>query len=1141
MKLLNQGVALAVIGAGLAAAPALHAVAGAAPPPAADNGVRAMRNEADGAVVVSGERSTGKVGFIRLGGQGDLLPSVGATTAAAATDKVDAYLDKYAANFGARAGELTPARVDRDGGGFTVTYTQEYRGVPVFGSMLRAHIDGQGDLTAVNGYAAPDLDLSTTPRLTASEAAARALGTVRRDPPGQDGVTDTSGIRADGTTLVVYRLGSTQGVAGEPVLAYAVEVTNGANVRDVVILDAGSGKVVNRYSMLDDALERHLIEANGSADPATFVEVWQEGDPFPGPLNADQRNEVLGTGEAYWFFENVFGRDSYDGAGHPMTTVNNDGRINCPNANWNGSTTNYCNGVTSDDVVAHEWGHAYTEFTHALIYQWQSGALNEAYSDIWGETVDLINGRLDEGEGDLTARRTSDLCATDGPRAVQLVINSPAAIRKICLAGPAAWAALPDTTGITGDIVLAQDPADAAGPSTRDGCSPLTNAAAMSGHIGLVFRGTCAFTQKAQNLRGAGATAVVIGNNNNGGPFSPGGGLTPPLDVPVIGISQADADRVVGGLATGAVNTTVRLSGTAQTVDSFRWLMGEKATAFGGAIRDMWAPTCAGDPGKVSDAEYHCSIDDAGGVHSNSGVPNHGYALLVDGGTFNGQAVTGIGLDKAAAIYFRAMTVYQTPTTDFKDHADALLASCTDLVGRPINRLTVAPNATPTPAAPVTAADCASITAMIAAVELRADPTVQCNWTPLLAKNAPSVCGPGFTTRTLFSDDFEQGLTRWTRDQEVAFPGATGIPWNTTRVVPGRDAVGRAAVGPTPDAGECSGTATDISGRDSLVSPAVSVPGGPALRLSFDHYVATEAGFDGGNVKLSINGGPFSVVAPAAYVFNGPNTTFEPAAVNTNPMAGQPAFSGTDPGSTAGSWGQSQVDLAAAGVQPGDTVRVRFDVGRDGCGGIDAWYVDNVALSVCDETDIAVSAVHRPEPSRFGRSSVVDVTVSRRSVGATPTGKVEVVDARGTKVAEGVLSAGRAALALPRNLPVGARVMTVKYLGGAGFKAASTSVRVTVEKARSVTRLTVRPRPVTGAESFRAIVKVTSASVATVRGKVRLAIDGRTLDRAVLRRGRAVFTVRKDYDPGRHRVVARYLGADTVARSQDVARVRVVR
>ena len=33
------------------------------------------------------------------------------------------------------------------------------------------------------------------------------------------------------------------------------------------------------------------------------------------------------------------------------------------------------------------------------------------------------------------------------------------------------------------------------------------------------------------------------------------------------------------------------------------------------------------------------------------------------------------------------MTVYQTPTTDFADHADALRASCADLVGEPLNDL----------------------------------------------------------------------------------------------------------------------------------------------------------------------------------------------------------------------------------------------------------------------------------------------------------------------------------------------------------------------------------------------------------------------------------------------------------------------
>ena len=83
-------------------------------------------------------------------------------------------------------------------------------------------------------------------------------------------------------------------------------------------------------------------------------------------------------------------------------------------------------------------------------------------------------------------------------------------------------------------------------------------------------------------------------------------------------------------------------------------------------------------------------------MHTNSGVPNHGYALLVDGGTYNGQTVSGIGLDKAAHIYWRAQSVYQTPTTNFADHADALEASCTDLIGQTAER----PQHERTPAGP---------------------------------------------------------------------------------------------------------------------------------------------------------------------------------------------------------------------------------------------------------------------------------------------------------------------------------------------------------------------------------------------------------------------------------------------------------
>ena len=100
-----------------------------------------------------------------------------------------------------------------------------------------------------------------------------------------------------------------------------------------------------------------------------------------------------------------------------MITVNNDPTILCPNANWNGTSTNYCSGTSADDVIVHEWTHAYTQETSGLIYSYQSGALNESYSDVFGETVDQINNR--EGverhtprpEITARARKTTRQCA----------------------------------------------------------------------------------------------------------------------------------------------------------------------------------------------------------------------------------------------------------------------------------------------------------------------------------------------------------------------------------------------------------------------------------------------------------------------------------------------------------------------------------------------------------------------------------------------------------------------------------------------------------------------------------------------------------------------------------------------------------
>jgi len=719
-------------------------------------------------------------------------------------------------------------------------------------------------------------------------------------------------------------------------------VTDGAGIRDFVFVHAHVGKVLNRYSAVEGALFRRLFEQS------TATEVWKEGDPFPGSLNEDQQNIVNFSGHSYLFFSNAFGLDSYDDAGAEMMSVNNDPTIQCPNANWNGITTNYGNGVTADDVVAHEWGHAYTEFTHNLIYQWQPGALNESYSDIWGETIDMLNGA---GTDSPTPERSDGQCSEHTVPVPLLVINTPPSIAGECPAGAASFGPQLTTNGVTGDVVLGDD-----GVGVRtDACEPLVNGAEISGNIALVDRGTCAFTIKVKNAQDAGAVAVIVADNVPG-PAAPMSGQDATITIPSIRIALVHGDLLKSELPDG-VNVTMKVQDTPRE-DSYRWLMGEDATAFRAAIRDMWNPRCLADPGKVSDVEYFCYPSDQGGVHTNSGVPNHGYALLVDGGTYNGQTVGAIGLTKAAHLYFRAQSVYQTPTSKFTDHADALLTACDDLLG--VNLTALGTGTTPTGPSgeTITTGDCGQVEAMIEAVELRLDPTEQCDFQPILQPGEEPLCED---PETIFVEDFEgeDALDGWTLSNQGVFSGWPDLDWTRATELPG-GREGFAAFGADPNTGNCDGGAGDISGVMRMESPEIPIPDTPLAnaRLSFDHYIATEFSFDGGNVRVSINGGPYSPIPPTAFLFNGYNTTLTTAAGgNTNPLAGQPAFSGTDGGEVFSTWGQSQVSLAALGVSPGDTIRLRFDMGMDGCAGIDGWYVDDVTVVVCDATQPTIEVV----------------------------------------------------------------------------------------------------------------------------------------------------------------------------------------
>ena len=172
------------------------------------------------------------------------------------------------------------------------------------------HLERGNRLTAVNGTFVPNVDLSIDARLSPAQAAQKAIAEVVASPPARmravTGGGRPTGLRAASTTLEVYRMGLVRDVPGANQLVYEVEVTNGADVREFVFVHANAGKIVNRYSGVQN-------DCSVACSRYPDDQVWQEGDPFPGALNEDQQNIVDVSGHSYYLFFNAFGRDSYDG------------------------------------------------------------------------------------------------------------------------------------------------------------------------------------------------------------------------------------------------------------------------------------------------------------------------------------------------------------------------------------------------------------------------------------------------------------------------------------------------------------------------------------------------------------------------------------------------------------------------------------------------------------------------------------------------------------------------------------------------------------------------------------------------------------------------------------------------------------
>ncbi len=99
-----------------------------------------------------------------------------------------------------------------------------------------------------------------------------------------------------------------------------------------------------------------------------------------------------------------------------------------------------------------------------------------------------------------------------------------------------------------GDLVLVDD-GTAAG---EEGCGALINGVAVDGNIAVALRGTCNFSLKALNAQNAGATALIVINNQGASPPQLGdGGQGPQITIPVVMVSQVAGANLLAHLQGG--------------------------------------------------------------------------------------------------------------------------------------------------------------------------------------------------------------------------------------------------------------------------------------------------------------------------------------------------------------------------------------------------------------------------------------------------------------------------------------------------------------------------------------------------------------------------------------------------------------
>ncbi|MCC6455251.1 MAG: M4 family metallopeptidase [Caldilineaceae bacterium] len=726
---------------------------------------------------ISYHNGTGQVRFIGMEPSRSIRQTMPMLGAVSPEQAARSFLSTYGPLFGL-SNQTQELSVKRQTSGSAernfVRFQQLYNNIPIFGGEMIVQLNAQNEVLSAHGEILPAIALDVTPQIE-SEAAAHTAVTAAAKWHGVDAALLVAGEPA----LWIYDPVLVGPSDGATRLVWRLEVT--ANtllpIHELVLIDAQRGSVALHFNQIHTIQERRTYTA-GSTNALPGTLVCDESNPTCSGGSADAIAAHLNIADAYAFYSEHHGRDSVDNAG--MTLISTveycPDAGNCPYANafWDGQRQQMVYGTGypgGDDVVAHELTHGVTDLESQLFYYYQSGAINESFSDIWGEFVDLTNGS---------------------------------------------------------------------------------------------------------------------GNDN----------------------------------------------------PDVRWQMGEDIPI--GAIRNMQDPTLFGDPDRMTSPNYHLDATDNGGVHLNSGINNKAAYLLTDGGTFNGKTVTGLGIDKVAAIYYEVQTNFAVSGSDYADLYDMLYQACLNKVGSD----------------GITLPDCQEVRDATDAVEMNLQPIIGFN------EDVP-LCSAGESPNNLFFDDLEAGTDQWTGGALV----------DTNRWGYG------SPYGLFAHSGEHFLYADDspATTSDSFAAMMNSVEVPASAYLHFAHaYDFEDGGFDGGLLEYSINAGATWLDAGSLFDFNGYDGTI--SSIDTNPLGGRMGFLNESHGYIS-----SRLDLSTLA---GQDVRFRWRMGLDSSVYDWGWWLDDVRIYTC-VPDATLNAT---------KSGTGSGTVTSSPVGISCGADCEEIYAGGTSV-----------------------------------------------------------------------------------------------------------------------------------------------